>query len=367
MYLRPMIRPSPNILIAPLNWGLGHATRCMPIIDALLERGITPVLASDGRALDLLRAEYPQLNCLELPAYNVTYGSDKMIRAMAGQLPKIVLAIQQERQAIKKIVAAHKINIIISDNRYGVHHRTTRNIFITHQLNIKIPFAPLGFLVNKINHYYIRRFHTCWVPDYPQSPRLAGTLSDNPGLPSVQYLGPLSRMKKLDVATQYQVVAVLSGPEPQRSRLEEIILKQLEESDFKAVLVRGITDDKKVLKSDNKNILIHNYLTATALNQAIVASEIVVCRSGYSSIMDLIKLDKKAILIPTPGQTEQEYLAQYLSQKGISDTAFGGVFTIQKQGQFNLKKAIFELQNINANKVTTRPTYTNWLDDLLAQ
>lgn len=364
-YLRPMIRPSPNILIAPLNWGLGHATRCMPVIDGLLERGIAPVLASDGRALDLLRAEYPQLTCLELPAYNVTYGSDKMILAMAGQLPKIAVAILKEHQAIKKIVAVHKIDIIISDNRYGVHHQATRNIFMTHQLNIKIPFAPLGFLVNKINHYYIRRFHTCWVPDYAQSPRLAGTLSDNPGLPSVQYLGPLSRMKKLGVPVQSQVIAVLSGPEPQRSRLEEIILKQFEYSDLKAVLVRGITDNKEVLKSDNKNIIIHNYLTATALNQAIAASELVVCRSGYSSIMDLIKLDKKAILIPTPGQTEQEYLAVNLTKQDHVEGSFGGTFTLQKQNNFNLQKGITALKRMNTYKVKTNVTSWNWLDDLL--
>jgi len=137
----------PNILIAPLNWGLGHATRCMPLVNALLHRGIQPILASDGAALALLREEYPNLTTLELPAYNIRYRGNNMMLTMGAQLPKITRAIFAEQRTIKRFVKDHRIDIIISDNRYGVFHSDCHSIFMTHQLNIKIPNRILEKLV----------------------------------------------------------------------------------------------------------------------------------------------------------------------------------------------------------------------------
>ena len=205
-----MASPFPNILIAPLNWGLGHATRCMPIINALLDCGIRPILASDGAALALLREEYPDFKTLDLPAYNIKYHGNSMILTMGVQLPKIGTAILSEQQAVKKIVKDHQIDLIISDNRYGVFHSECHSIFMTHQLNIKIPNSILEKIVARINHRMISRFDACWIPDYARSPRLAGTLSKNPGLSNVEYLGPLSRMKKSELNPVFKLAIVLS-------------------------------------------------------------------------------------------------------------------------------------------------------------
>jgi len=352
-----MASPFPNIIIAPLNWGLGHATRCMPLINALLDRGIRPVLASDGAALALLRKEYPDLTTLDLPAYNIQYRGNNMMLTMGAQLPKIVKAIFSEQRAMKKIVRDHQIDIIISDNRYGIFHPDCRNIFMTHQLNIKIPNSILEKLVAQINHRLIRRFDECWVPDYATVPRLAGSLSENPGLPIVKYIGPLSRMKSAHLPIKYKIAIVLSGPEPQRTNLENILLKQLKTYAAKVCFVRGMVSDTPPPTINNKNISILNYLTTTDLNQILNESEIVICRSGYSSLMDLVKLNKRAILVPTPGQTEQEYLAEYL--------ASAGGFTTSSQDKFDLENSLLALKKITKTTWPEENSLTALLDELL--
>ena len=347
----------PNILIAPLNWGLGHATRCMPLINALLDRGIHPILASDGAALSLLREEYPNLITVALPAYDIQYRGNNMMLTMGAQLPKIAKAIFSEQRAIKKIVEDKKIDIIISDNRYGVFHPGCHNIFMTHQLNIKIPSSIFEKIVASVNHRLIRRFNECWVPDYALAPRLAGTLSEDPGLPIIKYTGPLSRMKKATLSIAYKMVIVLSGPEPQRTNLEKILIDQLVDYPEKVCFVRGVVSDTTPPIIDNQNISMLNYLTAAKLNQVLNSSEIVVCRSGYSSLMDLIKLNKRAILIPTPGQTEQEYLADYLSKTGG--------FIIATQKGFNLKNSLATLEKATTATWPERDELTKVLDGLL--
>ena len=352
-----MVSRLPNILIAPLNWGLGHATRCMPLINALLDRGIHPIIASDGAALSLLRKEYPNLTTVELPAYNIQYSGNNMMLTMGAQLPKIAKAIFSEQRAIKKIVQTHQVDIIISDNRYGVFHADCRSIFMTHQLNIKVPNSILENIVASFNHRLIRRFNECWVPDYAIAPRLAGTLSEDPGLPIVKYTGPLSRMKKATLPIAYKVVIVLSGPEPQRTNLEKILIDQLVDYSDKVCFVRGVVSDAIPPVIGNKNITILNYLTTVKLNQVLNSSEIVICRSGYSSLMDLVKLNKRAILIPTPGQTEQEYLADYLSKTG------GFIMATQKD--FNLKNSLANLEKATTAVWPKRDELTIVLDTLL--
>jgi len=352
-----MASPFPNILIAPLNWGLGHATRCMPLVNALVDRGVKPVLASDGAALTLLREEYPNLTALSLPAYDIRYSGNSMILTMGVQLPKIAKAILAEHRAIKKIVQDHQIDLIISDNRYGLSHPDCHNIFMTHQLNIKIPNRILETLVAKVNHRLIGRFDECWVPDYTVVPRLAGSLSENPELAMVKYTGPLSRMKKEALPIKYKMAVVLSGPEPQRTNLETILLKQLANYPNKVCFVRGVVSNTPPPLIDSKNISILNYLTATALNQILNESEIVVCRSGYSSLMDLVKLDKRAILIPTPGQTEQEYLAAYLSE--ISG------FVAANQENFDIRMALAALDKTTRKAWPEEIGFEGFLDILL--
>ncbi len=320
-----------RILITPLNWGLGHATRCIPIIDALLSAGQEVILASDGRALSLLKKEYPNLKIFELPGYEIRYEGSGMIWNIAKQLPKISRAILKERKAVKKIVEKEKIDVIISDNRYGCRNKQCKNIFITHQVNIAIPNRSLEIITNKINHHLINLFDECWIPDFEGENSLAGKLSNNNK--DHQFIGPLSRFNRKELKKEYDLIAVLSGPEPQRSILETKLIEQLKALDFKSLIVQGKTEKLESFEISDQLKTV-SYLTSEDLNEAILKSEIIIARSGYSTIMDLVALGKKAILIPTPGQTEQEYLAERLMDQQL--------FYHQSQNTFDLKNALKE-------------------------
>ena len=300
-----------RILVAPLNWGLGHATRCIPVIRALLEREVEVVLASDGRALALLREEFPQLPAFSLPAYRIRYSHQNMILAFSWQIPRITWAIMREYFALRQLVQGEKIDGIISDNRFGCFHHSLPTVFLTHQLHIQIPGRLFAKFVNRINHFFIRRFGECWVPDVRGTQSLAGILSAPVHNLNVHYIGPLSRMGYEEKPIQYDLVAVLSGPEPQRTYFEKAILCQLKDTSLKTLIVQGKTEEQASETSINENLTIIPFLGAQALNQALLSSEVVLSRTGYSTLMDLQVLQKKAILIPTPGQTEQEYLGEY--------------------------------------------------------
>lgn len=299
-----------RILIAPLNWGLGHATRCIPIIRELEKNGFEPVLASDGDALKLLKKEFPHLLSLELPTYQIRYSEKGQFLKWKLLLnsPMILKAIRKEKSITKHIVKKYHIKGIISDNRFGVRcKKIGKSVFITHQLNVLSGITTS--LSSSIHRNYIKKFDQCWVPDFEGSANLSGILGHAPVKPAnVKYIGPLSRFEKRETPKVYDYLVLLSGPEPQRSILEEILLKKLENSKKKILFVRGVMTGEK-LDSKNSNINIKNHLFGKLLQEAINCSELVISRSGYTSIMDLAKLQKKAFFIPTPGQAEQEYLA----------------------------------------------------------
>ncbi|MEL6923758.1 MAG: glycosyltransferase [Bacteroidota bacterium] len=331
-----MNRPK-RILVAVLNWGLGHATRCIPIIRELQRQGADVLIASDGRALALLQKEFPTLSCHTLPTYGIRYATSNMFWNMATQLPGILSAIYREQRFIETFVKSHNIDIIISDNRYGCRSTDCRNIFLTHQLNIKIPNRFLEYLVARINQKLIGRFQECWIPDYETTPNLSGDLSHGKTKVNRRFIGVLSRMQHLTkVRKEQDVIVVLSGPEPQRSRLEAKIIAQakaLPTHNF--LIISGQTDQPATTMRLSPNVTQIAYLTSRQLNEAIAASSTVICRAGYSSIMDLVQLQKPAILIPTPGQTEQEYLAERFHRQGI--------FYRQSQADLDLAKAIKEI------------------------
>jgi UDP-N-acetylglucosamine:LPS N-acetylglucosamine transferase len=326
-----------KILIAPLNWGLGHATRCMPIIEELRRQGAEVILASDGAAYDLLKREYPDLPIHLLPAYDIRYPFSSMVFSMAIQMPKILRGAIGEHFWLKKFLKNTPVDVVISDNRYGFFSRQTRSIFMTHQVNILIPMRLFQPIVNWVNHFFIKRFDACWIPDFEESPNLAGILSHGNFSKklNVKYLGALSRFKKQFFETRYTAAIVLSGPEPQRSILEKKIRQELSEqqnSEANYILIRGTRSKNDVLDTKIPNLEIHDVLTSTVLNQKILESAVVICRSGYSSIMDLVYLQKVAILIPTPGQTEQEYLATELMRQKQ--------FFSQTQAEFDMQTAL---------------------------
>jgi uncharacterized protein (TIGR00661 family) len=341
-----------RILVAPLDWGLGHATRCIPVIKKFIAVGCDVWIGGNGESLELLRKEFPNLKTVTLPGYNPKYPSaGSMVWRMLRQLPGFITVIREEHRQIEKIVNENKIALIISDNRYGLWSRQVPCVFITHQSNILMPkrFGWLQNFVRYFNHRQMKKFTACWIPDFPAKQSLAGELIEFGTTPrnAFEFIGALTRFQYQPTQTTFQVLVILSGPEPQRSILEDILIPQLQKSHLSYFVVLGKVSQTNSYNDPN----IVSFLTSSALQEKILTAEIVISRSGYSSVMDLSALHKKAIFIPTPGQTEQEYLAKVLEQKKIA-------FSMD-QKSFDLKTAIAESKKYNGFSGLPSP------DDLL--
>jgi predicted glycosyltransferase len=326
-----------RILVAPLNWGLGHATRCIPIINALKRMGVEVILASDGDALHLLRAEFPDLQAFELPSYGVRYGSANMIYTIGTQLPRMLWAVRREQWATERLLHDHNIDGVISDNRYGCFSPKVKSVILTHQLRLRVPNRFLSWIANGVLARALRQFDAVWVPDEEDDPNLSGALSHGRAVhDNIQFMGILTRMSAYERAAEYDVAIVLSGPEPQRTILETRLMEQaIELPQDRFIVIQGKPGTKQhYFAADNVEVV--SYLTSRDLNDVLLSSEVMVCRSGYSSIMDLAALGRKAILIPTPGQTEQEYLAEHLSAQNA--------FLIQQQDHLDLEKGLAEVR-----------------------
>ncbi len=324
-----------RILVAPLNWGLGHATRCIPLINALIAHNFQPVIASDGIALDLLRKEFPKLENVELPSYQITYpkkGQFFKLRLLQNT-PKIVKAIKAEKNAIAEIVEKFQIDGIISDNRLGAYHKQVPCVFITHQL--KVLSGNTTWLSTKLHQKIIKRFSECWVPDNIGEPNLSGKLGHVHiyELP-IKYIGPLSRFEKTDAQPVYEILVLLSGPEPQRTLLETKLVSELKQFRGKVLIVKGIIEQTQII-SEEKNVTTYNYMTSLQLQNAINESHLVISRSGYTTIMDLTKLSKNAFFIPTPGQFEQEYLAKRLDENKLVASCSQKEFSLDQLDRVN--------------------------------
>lgn len=304
------------------------------------------IIAADKGPLALLKKEFPDLPTIVFPGYNIHYptNGNSMILKILLRIPNILQEIKKEHAILDKIIPQYQIDIVISDNRYGAWSNKIPSIFITHQLFIKAPFGE--YFLAKITQKYIHKFSSCWIPDYEQKPYLSGALSHKitPNKSHYKFIGPLSRFsnhlllkEKGSDLKKYDVMVIISGPEPQRSIFEKKILDQLQKTPLKMIIVRGLPDDKT--KSKNSSLKIVNHLKTDDFLTTMQKSDLIIARSGYSTIMDLILLGKKAILIPTPGQTEQEYLAEYHSKEGN--------FYTQKQKELNLEKAFIEVQKFS--------------------
>lgn len=327
---------SPTILVAPLDWGLGHATRCIPVIRELLQQNCRVILAASGKGKVLLEQEFPQLPVLPLPGYEIEYASSGWGLAIkiVAQIPKLLAAIKGEQAWLQKVAAEQQIDAVISDNRYGLYHPDVPSVFITHQLCVKAPLQFAEDLIQEVLYQYINRFAECWVPDAAGVNNLAGDLShpaSQPAIP-IHYIGPLSRFETKETKTEGEsLLILLSGPEPQRTLLEEIFLQDLKEYTKPVVLVRGLPGEEEKIEI-SENVTVYNHLPAVELEQKIRKAGMVISRCGYSTVMDLAALQKRSILIPTPGQTEQEYLANHLMQKNFA-------FCVE-QKKFRLKNVL---------------------------
>lgn len=325
-----------TFLIAPLDWGLGHATRCIPFIRFLLQNGNNLIVCGEGQVAALLQKEFPQIKLLDLKGYRISYPKQRgfFIFKIIAQLPKLFFAVRREKKWLNKIIKKHHVDVVISDNRLGLYHSAAYTIFMTHQLGIKTGNRLLDNLARRINYYFINKYDECWVPDVDGENNIAGELSHPLQMPAipVKYIGLLSRFNRESVSSKKNITIIISGPEPQRTLLEKKLVEQVNNIDSEIVLVRGLPNSNDRLPALPKNIKQYNHLNATELCSLMQESATIITRSGYSTIMDLLMLNKKAILIPTPGQTEQEYLAKYLFKNNF--------FYSVKQEDFELEDMV---------------------------
>lgn len=317
-----------KVLVAPLDWGLGHATRCIPIIKELTDQGCTVIVAAGGAQKAVLREEFPDLTFVEIPGFWVGYGKNRAFTLfkIIFTIPKILIGIKRENEWLRLFAGREGLDLVISDNRYGLHGAGVFSVFMTHQLAIRSSFGGAADgLLQWLNYAYIRRFSVCWVPDAALgSESLAGKLSHPLRMPdiTVRYIGWLSRLEPATAEAPagegggFDLLILLSGPEPQRTILEEMLLAQVSREMGRIVLVRGLPKGGAAVKS-SEGLIVFDYLSAGELGRVIRQSKLVLARSGYSTVMDLVRMGKKAIYVPTPGQPEQEYLGRYLEERGL--------------------------------------------------
>lgn len=308
-----------RILVAPMNWGLGHASRSIPLIRELERQGFEPLIASDGAALKLLEKEFPQLKAFQLPSYDIRYasrGRDLKWKLLL-QTPKILGTIVKERARTRQLVERENISGIISDNRFGVHYPHVKNVYLTHQLNVLS--GNTTNLSSWMHQNIMQKYDQCWVPDSAGIKNLSGKLGHlrNSHLKEkIRYIGALSRLERKRLPITYDYLVLISGPEPQRTQFQDLLFKKFRHTTKKVLFIRGVLQEER-FTCLNPNVHIKNYLYGEKLNEAINSSKVVISRSGYTTLLDLAKLEKKAFFIPTPGQPEQEYLAKRLMKLGL--------------------------------------------------
>jgi uncharacterized protein (TIGR00661 family) len=318
-----------NILISPLEWGLGHAARMIPMAEKLLAMNQNVFIASGKEHLNLFREELQGLTYIDFPGFQPGYSRHlPQYIPLLFKTPLLLFHIARDHYRLKRIIKDHSIDIVISDNRFGLWNRKIRTVYITHMplIPFPIPFRFMEFIGIFLHRIIIRKYSLCFIPDLPGEINLTGRLSHGIRLPeNVRYIGILSRFPVKSQPLPQNIVAykhntvILSGPEPQRSLFRELVLKFLLDEKFVSVILEGRPGrGKEITRSDNYAFCSH--LPSPEMQQLITSSERIITRSGYSTLMELASLKCSALLVPTPGQTEQEYLAEYLSSKGLFAT-----------------------------------------------
>ena len=351
-----------RVLVAPLDWGSGHATRCIPVIKALLAQNAIPVLAGSKSVLARLNADFPQLEQVHLPDLEIKYS--KILPAWFSvllQSSQIKKLIAKENKLLKNIINTYKIDAVISDNRYGLGGSGGPSVIITHQLNLPIPWALriFGFVAQSYVNKMLSKFDEIWVPDVAKAPNLSGSLSEIKRHKNVHFIGPLSRFENEQSKTQfeYDLAIILSGPQPQPQIMLQRIMQNLPSSVKQVVILSRI--EYPVLKV-SKDVTIHWKINANdnEFANSLAASACIVARSGYSTLMDLLQLNKNALLIPTPGQTEQIYLAnrfeEFFGFVGMHQNEISAETIERKMRELNLKNVWrFKNDEFGLKKVIT--------------
>ena len=330
-----------KILVCPLDWGLGHAARCVPVIRELVERGHEVVLGGHGRSMEFLKGEFPGLEGLDFPGISLRYPLGRSFYFFyAAKIPGFLWHTVREHQRLRKWVLAHRFQWVISDGRLGLFTRLCPSVLITHQLFIKCPdleFAGhawgrwLETVAYWVFRLLFRRFDQVWVPDFAVPPDLSGELSHRKTrLKNVRFIGPLCRFgaeasPDEPPAAAIRCLALVSGPEPQRSLFEAKIRSILADVPGRRVVVLGKPDgsrpaDPARLPEDREaGLFVFPHADQETMGRLIRRADLILTRPGYTTIMELAGLKaRRIVFVPTPGQLEQAYLARYLQKRGIA-------------------------------------------------
>lgn len=310
-----------RVLLSPLAWGLGHATRIIPVIHELSHKGYLITVATNNELGTLIKNNCPYSEIIDFYSPKMKLGTGRTsVLNLLSFLIKLPFVTLIECFKLKRLLKGKSFTLIVSDNRYGFRSSKTKSVIITHQLRV-IPPKPFGFLKhlgeNVIRHL-LSRFDEVWVPDFNNTTRIAGMLSEPNGLTNLRYIGPISRFNGISIKQlnpQWDVMVIASGPEPQKNEFINLIANCLSEHNFKTLILKG--NPLKINSWETiGNLTFAGSLGNDEMAMVIINSKYVISRSGYSTIMDLVYLNKGGILIPTPGQTEQEYLAHRMNKLG---------------------------------------------------
>lgn len=349
----------PKVLVCPLDWGIGHATRCVPVIRQFRNAGFEVIIGADKKPYHFLKQEFPNLKIVRFSGTEISYSSGTLLwLKMLFSVPRLLLGICKEHRQLKNIIDQEDIDVVFSDNRYGLWNKKIYSIFMTHQTNIQFPGKLKLFkgMANRVNRYFINKFDRLWIPDAEGTDSISGELSNAEyiNIPTKR-VGILSRFNELGNEIQNQpieLLAILSGPEPQRTLFEKKLVEEIKALEIKATIIRGLPGIEEKSKKDN--ILYISHLESETLANYIKSAKLVICRPGYSSLMDLACLGISAIVVPTPGQTEQEYLAEQLDKKKIH--------LAMNQNLLDLKVAFDSISNYSGLKI--KNDYTILKDEL---
>ncbi len=311
-----------KVLVAPLNWGLGHASRCVPLVRRYLAQGDEVLLGGCGESLTLLRRHFPDLQVVELPLLELSYsGGDSQVGAMLRALPKIVRQSIGAHRTLRRLLRDDHLDLVVSDNLFGLWNRRVRSVYITHQLRVLMPGRRkwLEAVASWVHRQVWRHYDEVWIPDYEDPSQALGGIMSHVDYADkrLRYIGTLSRFEGcqgMEIESDYKgydIVAVLSGLEPQRTLFEERICRLYAGGKARVLIVEGKMNCPPT-RFRHGNITRVAHLDDTDLAAALLSAGWIISRSGYSSIMDLHALgvlSTKTEVVPTPGQPEQVYLA----------------------------------------------------------
>jgi len=307
-----------RVFIAPLNWGLGHATRLLPLINYLLAKNYKIYIGASGRSKEVLQQEVSQCTFFDFPEYPIKYPQSRFFvtRFMLIIFPQMLLAMKNEQKKLRILHKKYQFDLIISDNRFSLALTGVKSLLVSHQLRYKLPWPiqKMEWLPEYFNYSHFRKYDRIIVPDTDENKTLTGDLSHNMRyLPynKLYYLGIMTTVE-MDISEDEENIdylVLISGPEPQRTKFEKIVINQVKSLQGRVVVALGKPEKNYKIRMGNS--VIYSYLNRNKISKYLGRAKFIVSRPGYTTVMEMIESGKRGLFIPTPGQIEQVYLAKY--------------------------------------------------------